>query len=246
MKYLGERFDIHTGGNDLRFPHHEDEIAQSEGAVGHEVVSSGSTAGHLRQSGQKISKSTGNVVRVHELVERGFDPLAFRWLAFQTRYRSPRWTSRGTPWRTPISACDSSGAGMPSGRPPRPSSPRRRARRSTAGSARPSPTTCDMPSAVEVVNELVVDRSGHRRREVRAARLLGRRPRARPRARGPRGLGAHRGDARADGRARRAPATRRTTRPATPCATALAAMGLEVMDTAAGTRVRPRHSSVAD
>ena len=39
MKYLGDRFDIHTGGNDLRFPHHEDEIAQSEGAVGHEVVS---------------------------------------------------------------------------------------------------------------------------------------------------------------------------------------------------------------
>ena len=76
------------GGNDLRFPHHEDEIAQSEGAVGHEVVSIWVHAGHLRQSGQKISKSTGNTVRVPDLIERGFDPLAFRWLAFQTQYRS--------------------------------------------------------------------------------------------------------------------------------------------------------------
>ena len=88
MKYLGDRFDIHAGGNDLRFPHHEDEIAQSEGAVGHEVVSIWVHGGHLRLSGQKIAKSTGNVVRVSELIERGLDPLAFRWLTFQTRYRS--------------------------------------------------------------------------------------------------------------------------------------------------------------
>jgi cysteinyl-tRNA synthetase len=88
MKYLGERFDIHTGGNDLIFPHHEDEIAQSEGAVGHPVVSTWVHGGHLRLSGQKIAKSTGNVVRVGELIERGLDPLAFRWLTFGTRYRS--------------------------------------------------------------------------------------------------------------------------------------------------------------
>ncbi|MGZ8629729.1 MAG: cysteine--tRNA ligase [Actinomycetota bacterium] len=88
MKYLGDRFDIHTGGNDLRFPHHEDEIAQSEGAVGHEVVTIWVHGGHLRQSGQKISKSTGNTIRVPDLIERGLDPLAFRWLTFQTRYRS--------------------------------------------------------------------------------------------------------------------------------------------------------------
>jgi cysteinyl-tRNA synthetase len=88
MKYLGERFDIHTGGNDLRFPHHEDEIAQSEGAVGHQVVSIWVHGGHLRQSGQKISKSTGNTIRVPDLIEHGVDPLAFRWLTFQTRYRS--------------------------------------------------------------------------------------------------------------------------------------------------------------
>jgi cysteinyl-tRNA synthetase len=88
MKYLGERFDIHTGGTDLRFPHHEDEIAQSEGAVGHPVVAIWVHGGHLRQAGQKIAKSTGNVVRVPELVERGLDPLSFRWLTFQARYRS--------------------------------------------------------------------------------------------------------------------------------------------------------------
>ena len=88
MRYLGDRFDIHTGGNDLKFPHHEDEIAQSEGAVGHEVVSTWVHGGFLRLTGQKIAKSTGNVIRAAELVERGLDPLAFRWLTFQTRYRS--------------------------------------------------------------------------------------------------------------------------------------------------------------
>jgi cysteinyl-tRNA synthetase len=88
MRYLGDRFDIHTGGTDLRFPHHEDEIAQSEGAVGHDVVSTWVHGGHLRQSGQKISKSTGNVIRVGDLEKQQLDPLAFRWLCFQTQYRS--------------------------------------------------------------------------------------------------------------------------------------------------------------
>ncbi len=88
MKHLGERIDIHTGGTDLRFPHHEDEIAQSEGAVGHDVVGVWIHGGHLRLTGQKISKSTGNVLRVPDLLERGLDPLAFRWLCFQTQYRS--------------------------------------------------------------------------------------------------------------------------------------------------------------
>jgi cysteinyl-tRNA synthetase len=88
MKYLGDRFDIHTGGTDLRFPHHEDEIAQSEGAVDHRVVSTWVHGGFLRLTGQKIAKSTGNVIRAPELIERGLDPLAFRWLTFQTRYRS--------------------------------------------------------------------------------------------------------------------------------------------------------------
>lgn len=88
MKYLGDRIDIHTGATDLRFPHHEDEIAQSEGVAGHQVVSIWVHGGHLRQAGRKISKSTGNVVRVDELREHGCDPLSFRWLTFQTQYRS--------------------------------------------------------------------------------------------------------------------------------------------------------------
>jgi cysteinyl-tRNA synthetase len=88
MKYLGDRFDIHTGGADLVFPHHEDEIAQSEGAVDHEVVSIWVHGGHLRLTGQKMAKSTGNIVRVGDLEAMGFDPLSFRYLTFQTRYRS--------------------------------------------------------------------------------------------------------------------------------------------------------------
>jgi cysteinyl-tRNA synthetase len=88
MKYLGERFDIHTGGVDLIFPHHEDEIAQSEGAVGHPVVSNWIHGGHLRLGELKMAKSKGNIVRIADLEEMGFDPLSFRYLTFQTRYRS--------------------------------------------------------------------------------------------------------------------------------------------------------------
>jgi cysteinyl-tRNA synthetase len=88
LRYLGERFDVHTGGVDLTFPHHEDEIAQSESATGSKVVTAWAHGGHLRLSGQKIAKSTGNVIRVPELEEAGFDPLSFRYLTFQTRYRS--------------------------------------------------------------------------------------------------------------------------------------------------------------
>ncbi len=88
MRYLGERFDIHTGGVDLIFPHHEDEIAQSEGATGHQVVSLWVHGGHLRLVGQKMAKSAGNVLRITDLEAAGFDPLAFRYLTFQGRYRS--------------------------------------------------------------------------------------------------------------------------------------------------------------
>jgi cysteinyl-tRNA synthetase len=88
MKYLGDRFDIHTGGNDLRFPHHEDEIAQSDGATGHRVVSIWVYGGFLQQSGDKMAKSRGNVTRVTELADQGFDPLAFRLLCFGIRYRN--------------------------------------------------------------------------------------------------------------------------------------------------------------
>ena len=88
MKYLGERFDIHTGGNDLKFPHHEDEIAQSEGAKGHQVVGIWVHGGFLQMEGLKMAKSRGNITRVSELPEAGIDPLAFRLLCFGTRYRS--------------------------------------------------------------------------------------------------------------------------------------------------------------
>jgi cysteinyl-tRNA synthetase len=88
MKYLGERFDIHTGGQDLKFPHHEDEIAQSDGATGHQVISAWAHGGFLQLSGQKMAKSTGNIARVTDLAEQGYDPLAFRLLCFGTRYRS--------------------------------------------------------------------------------------------------------------------------------------------------------------
>jgi cysteinyl-tRNA synthetase len=88
MKHLGERFDVHTGGNDNKFPHHEDEIAQSEGAVGHQVVSVWVHGGFLQMSGQKMAKSAKNIYRVTDLAEQGVDPLAYRLLCFGTQYRS--------------------------------------------------------------------------------------------------------------------------------------------------------------
>ena len=89
LRHLGEQVDVHTGGADLLFPHHEDEIAQSEGAVGHPVVGAWSHAHHLLAEGRKMSKSAGNFYRLDDLVERGADPLAFRYLMLQTRYREP-------------------------------------------------------------------------------------------------------------------------------------------------------------
>jgi cysteinyl-tRNA synthetase len=87
MRYLGDRFDVHTGGVDLIFPHHEDEIAQSEGGAGHRVISTWAHGGHLRLREQKMAKSSGNIIRIGALADMGFDPLAFRYLTFQTRYR---------------------------------------------------------------------------------------------------------------------------------------------------------------
>jgi cysteinyl-tRNA synthetase len=88
MQHLGERFDVHTGGNDNKFPHHEDEIAQSEGAVGHPVVSIWVHGGFLQMRGQKMAKSARNIYRVTDLADQGIDPLAYRLLCFGTRYRS--------------------------------------------------------------------------------------------------------------------------------------------------------------
>lgn len=88
MKYLGERFDIHTGGIDLKFPHHEDEIAQSEGATGHEVVSLWMHGEFLTLDDAKMAKSAGNIIRVSDLPSKGFEPLDFRYLALTAHYRS--------------------------------------------------------------------------------------------------------------------------------------------------------------
>jgi cysteinyl-tRNA synthetase len=87
LDLLGGRFDLHTGGIDLRFPHHEDERAQSNCAVGHEVVAHWVHGEHLLFEGRKMAKSTGNVVLVSDVVERGYDPLALRLAFLSSRYR---------------------------------------------------------------------------------------------------------------------------------------------------------------
>ena len=89
MSLLGDRFDIHTGGADNVFPHHEAEIAQSEAVTGHRVVSTWMHGGLLMKSGARMAKSAGNFLRMTDLEVQGFDPLAFRYLALQARYRSP-------------------------------------------------------------------------------------------------------------------------------------------------------------
>ena len=86
-KYLGDAFDIHTGGVDNIFPHHEDEIAQSEAAFGHQHVRYWVHAQHLLADGAKMAKSSGNVFLIEELIERGFDPLSFRYLCMNVLYR---------------------------------------------------------------------------------------------------------------------------------------------------------------
>ena len=88
MKYLGERFDIHTGGIDLKFPHHEDEIAQGDGATGHRVVNLWMHGEFLTLDDAKMAKSAGNIIRVSDLPSKGFQPLDFRYLALQAHYRS--------------------------------------------------------------------------------------------------------------------------------------------------------------
>ena len=87
-KYLGTEIDFHTGGVDNIFPHHEDEIAQSEAAFGHRHVRNWMHGQHLLVDGLKMAKSTGNTYQVSDLEQRGFEPLAFRYLCSTARYRS--------------------------------------------------------------------------------------------------------------------------------------------------------------
>jgi len=87
MAELGETLDIHLGGEDLVFPHHENEIAQSEGATGKPFVRYWMHVKHLFVEGRKMSKSFGNFVRVRELLEEGHDPAAIRHLLISSQYR---------------------------------------------------------------------------------------------------------------------------------------------------------------
>ena len=87
MKYLGESFDIHCGGVDNIFPHHENEIAQSESATGKPFVRTWLHAEHLIVDGQKMSKSLGNFYTLEDLFERGAEPRTIRYLMLSVHYR---------------------------------------------------------------------------------------------------------------------------------------------------------------
>src|SRR3989344_5569046 len=88
MKYLGLSIDIHTGGIDLIPVHHTNEIAQSEAATGKPFVKYWIHHAFLNIEDEKMAKSKGNFYRISELVSKGFNPLAFRYLTFQAHYRS--------------------------------------------------------------------------------------------------------------------------------------------------------------
>ncbi|WP_329085800.1 cysteine--tRNA ligase [Streptosporangium sp. NBC_01469] len=87
LKFLGEHIDVHTGGIDLRFPHHDDERAQSDATAGHEVVRHWVHGEHLLFDGRKMSKSTGNVVLLKDVADAGLDPLAVRLALLEHRHR---------------------------------------------------------------------------------------------------------------------------------------------------------------
>jgi cysteinyl-tRNA synthetase len=89
MELLGESFDLHTGGVDNIFPHHENEIAQSEGASGKPFVRYWMHVTHLMVDGEKMAKSKGNFYTLRQLLERGHSPRALRLLLMSTHYRTP-------------------------------------------------------------------------------------------------------------------------------------------------------------
>ncbi len=89
MKYLGDRFDIHTGGVDNIFPHHENERAQSDAFAGHPVVNYWLHSEHLLVEGKKMSKSLGNFYTLRDLLAKGFAPPAIRYALISAHYRMP-------------------------------------------------------------------------------------------------------------------------------------------------------------
>ena len=88
LHFLDGHVNVHVGGIDLRFPHHEDERAQSNAATGNETVDLWAHGEHLLFHGRKMSKSTGNVVLIQDILDKGFDPLALRLVFLENRYRS--------------------------------------------------------------------------------------------------------------------------------------------------------------
>jgi len=87
IKYLGEQIDIHVGGEDLMSTHHPNEIAQSEACTGKQFVKYWVHSKFLMVDGKKMSKSLGNVIRISDIIEKGFNPLSLRYLFMQTSYR---------------------------------------------------------------------------------------------------------------------------------------------------------------
>ena len=87
MKYLGETFDLHTGGMDNMFPHHEDEIAQSEAATGKTFVRYWLHCAHLVVDGKKMSKSLGNFYTLRDLLQKGYTGREIRYALLSTHYR---------------------------------------------------------------------------------------------------------------------------------------------------------------
>jgi cysteinyl-tRNA synthetase len=88
LEYLGKTIDLHVGGIDLRFPHHENERAQSNALTGSETVTHWIHGEHLLFEGRKMSKSAGNVLLLQDIIDRGLDPLAARLAFLENRYRS--------------------------------------------------------------------------------------------------------------------------------------------------------------
>jgi cysteinyl-tRNA synthetase len=89
MKALGETFDIHTGGVDLIFPHHENEIAQSEGATGKKFVRFWLHNAHLHLGGEKMARRVGNIYKPAEIYAEGYTPAELRYALMATHYRAP-------------------------------------------------------------------------------------------------------------------------------------------------------------
>lgn len=87
IAFKGEMTDIHTGGVDLIFPHHTNEIAQSEALTGHKFVETWLHSEHILVDNKKMSKSLGNIFTLEDLEKKGFNPLAYRYLLLQTNYK---------------------------------------------------------------------------------------------------------------------------------------------------------------